>query len=265
MRRITAIVSLLALVAVASSVAAAPAVNSAIIKTRIFNDGPGTTLSTVNSYPASISITDVNGPGYLGFANLHVWRFSTDGATEAVFVNGDAFRFCADLTLSGEGQGESGLQIAPWWDLNADGFFNVRTTDGEIACFGGRMRFYSFTVPEHGGLHYVKGTPIHLECIYLPNGLSSASPATIEYKLTYASTNYSSGPLPYDQGNPLEDPPHGLWGILSPTNVGGHLKFFLSQSPQGTGLTAEWSNICYDPLTVAVQPAAWGAVKNLFR
>ena len=53
--------------------------------------------------------------------------------------------FSADVTLSGTGDGEAGLQISPWWSPNVDGRFNVRTPDGEVACFGGRLPFYSFT------------------------------------------------------------------------------------------------------------------------
>jgi hypothetical protein len=262
MRRISLITGLLALLALATS-ASAITINSAVLQTRIFDDCPGSTLTTNNSYPSLISIEDINTPGCVGFANLHLWRFSSDGATVALFPNADGFRMCADLTITGNGAGESGLQISPWWDGNVEGRLNVRTTDGEIACFGGRLPFYSFTAPANGGLHYVKGTPIHLEMIYLPNGLSQASPGTLEYKVTYNSNNYTSGPLPFDEGNPLEG--HGTWGILNDAHVGGHLQVFMGQSGQGNGLKADWANICYETLTVSVEPKTWSSVKGLFR
>jgi len=251
----------LALALLASGALAAPIPNSAKITTRIFNDCPGSTVTTTNTYPALVAIGDQNA-GCVGFANLHNWRFSADGGATAIdFANGDGFRFCANLVLDGTGQGESGLQIAPWWS-EVDGRLNVRTTDGEIACFGGRLPFYSFT--GSNGLVYVKGTPIQLEIIYKPNGLSMASPATIEYIVGYGGT-FSSGPLPFDQGNPAEDPPHGQWGDLTPTHVGGHFQFFVGQSgPQGS-LTASWRDICYEEKSVGVAPTQWGAMKALYR
>ena len=80
---------------------ASPAIDSAVIKTRIFNDNPGSTVTTTNSYPSSITIKDewVESGGW---ANLHNFRLSADGeVTPATFANGDAFSFAADVTLTG--------------------------------------------------------------------------------------------------------------------------------------------------------------------
>jgi len=262
MRRIGLyILGVVTLLALAASAFATPSPNSAVIIERVFNDCPTSILTTVNNYPAQLVIDDVNA-GCVGFANLHVWRFSEDGSNPAIFSNGDAFRFCADLLITGTGECESGLQLRPWWS-ETDGRFNVRTTDGEIACFGGRLPFYSFTADQ--GLTYVKGNPIHLEITYLPNGLSMASPATIQYDLTYGGMNYTSGPLAFDEGNPAEDPPHGLWGILTPSQAGGHIQFFVGQSPADGNARAEWDNICFEALTVAVQSKTWEQVKGLYR
>lgn len=267
MRRIRKIEKIAGLLAILASVlvpvvaSATPSPNSAVIITRIYDDCPGSTVSVVNNYPADISITD-QGLNCFGFANLHVWRFSEDGINPATFSNGDCFRFGADLVISGTGEGEAGLQIAPWWS-QTDGRLNVRTTDGEIACFGGRLPFFSFTAVF--GLHYVKGTPIHVEMVYSPNGLSQASPATIVYNLTYNATNYTSGALPFDEGNPAEDPPHGLWGILTPSQVGGVMQVLWQSGGPGTTLRAEWANITFDPCTVGVEPRGWGSIKGLYR
>jgi hypothetical protein len=135
--------------------AATPSPNSAIVNTRIFNDCPTSILTVSNGYPASVMIDDAK-LDCGGFANLHNWRFSEDGATAAVFNNDSNFHFGADLMIAGTADGEAGLQVAPWWSQQVDGRFNVRSTDGEIACFGGRLPFYSFTA--NHGLHYVKGT-----------------------------------------------------------------------------------------------------------
>lgn len=265
MRRIlitsTAVAAVLALAA--SAYASAPAVNGATIQTRVFNDCPGSVLTTANAYPASIVINDIN-PGCVGGANLHGWRFSADGgATDAAFQNADDFKFSADLVISGAGEGEAGLSINPWWSPYVDGRFNVRSTDGEIACFGGRLPFFSFT--SAFGLNYVKGNTIHLEIIYHPNGLSLISPGTIQYNLVYLSNSYTSGVLTLDQGNASEDPPHGQWGILQPALVGGYDQLFIGQSAPGTGSQAAWTNIGYEAGTVGVEATNWTAVKGLYR
>jgi hypothetical protein len=285
MRRISiSIIGAAVLLALAASVFATPSPNSAVIIERVYNDCPGSTLATGNSYPGSIYIDDDNTPGCVGFANLHVWRFSEDGSNPAVFGNCDAFRFCADLLITGTGEGQAGLQIQPWWNTvfsasgeGGDGLFNVKTKDpsgnaaldGEIACFGGRLPFYSFTGAY--GLHYVKGTPIHLEMTYVPPVPCvgpfppNTTPGTIQYTLVYNSVSYSSGPLPFDQGNAAEDPPHGLWGILDQVHAGGFTQYFVGFSGLNNNFRVEWSNICYEALTVAVQEKSWEQIKSLYR
>lgn len=252
-----------ALLAMTAAVASAtPSPNGANVQTRVFNDCPGSTVGVVNAYPASVAISDLN-MGCVGFANLHVWRYSEDGgATAAVFNNDACFRASATLRLTGAGDGEAGLQVAPWWST-ADGRFNVRTTDGEIACFGGRLPFYSFSGPPHN-LRYTRNTDIYLEVSYTPNGLSMASPATIRYKVTYNSISYSSPVLPFDQANPAEDPPYGLWGMLNDGRVGGHFQYFVAQSG-ANGLTASWSGIQFDQCLVGVEPSTWSKMKGLYK
>src|SRR5262249_15125070 len=127
----------MALVAFASFVHASPNPNSAVFHTRVFNDCPESVLNTTNTYPANVFISDDAADTCTHFANLHTWRFSTDGANAALFANADVFRFSADLVIDGLGQAESGIQISPWWSQDVEGRINVRTTDGEIAMFGG--------------------------------------------------------------------------------------------------------------------------------
>jgi hypothetical protein len=255
-----AAVVLIALAALApESEAASPIPNSAVLRLRIFNDCSSSVVTTTNNYPAEITIDD-NLDCVTGFANLHNWRFSDNGTTPLVFNNGDGFRMCADLVISGTGQGEAGLQIAPWWSQDVDGRLNVRTTDGEIACFGGRLPFYSFTV-QHG-INYTKGDPIHLEIRYEPNSLSQADPATIDYTVVYLGQTYQSGPLAFDQGNPNE--PFGTWGILNDARVGGHLQAFIQSIPGPC--RASWTNICYEDLgSVPVEATTWGGIKAIYR
>ncbi len=243
---------------------ATPTPNGAEIRIRVFNDCPTSIVTTVNNYPAQIIIDDAEVDCPLGFANLHVWSFSEDGgATAAAFENFSAWKISAILTESGATDGEAGLRISPWFGQFVDGRFNVRSTDGEIACFGGRLPFYSFTGAH--GINYTKGNSIYLEALYIPNGLSMASPATIEYRLVYNGSFYSSGALAFNEGNPAEDPPFGLWGILNDARVGGHVQVFLPRALGGQ-FRAQWDDLKFENLDrVDVEPSSWGRVKGLYR
>src|SRR5215467_2234613 len=106
--------SAIAMVVTVGASFATPAINGAVVTTRTFNDCPLSTVTTSNNYPASISITDVMDTLCVGFANLHSFSFSSDGGTTAaVFNNNSNFRFGADVNISGPGEGEGGLRIAP--------------------------------------------------------------------------------------------------------------------------------------------------------
>jgi len=239
--------------------------SDAVVIERVFNDSFASILTVNNSYPSLISIND-ECAGPLGWANLHVWRFSAGGGTAQEFANTDGFMFSADVTLSGTGDGEAGLQISPWWSPNVDGRFNVRTPDGEVACFGGRLPFYSFTGDQ--GVSYVKGTTVTLTMIYTPNvEMNETMPATIEY-IYDDGVMHSSGPLTFDEGNPAEEDPHGLWGILSPAYAGGHIQFNnMVGAGDGANFQVEWGNIAFEDMgsVVATEGSSWGEVKALFR
>jgi hypothetical protein len=264
-----AVASLLALGLTLGAVAAmaSPLANSAVILTRIFNDDSDSNVQTFDNYPVQVWIDDsvLNGDGFGNeFANLHIWRLSTDDLTPAVFNNGDGFSLAATVVLNGTGNGEAGLNVSPWWSQNSDGRFNIRTPDGEIACFGGRLPFYSFTGSQ--ALSYVKDTPIRMEVIYRPNGLSAVSPATIEYKLNYNSNSYTSGELAFDMGNPAEDPPHGLWGMLNDARVGGYIQPRIVVGDPNNQVRATWSDIVYVPSApTPTVNSTWGTIKKLYR
>jgi hypothetical protein len=227
---------------------ASPVINGAVIQTRIWNDNPTSIVTTSNSYPSSITINDdQRGSQDGGWANLHIFRLSADGgSTAATFANGDAFGFAADVTITGTGNAEAGLQVAPWWSLQGDGKFMVNGDGGEIAAFGGRLPFYSFRTGY--GINYTKGDTIRMGVVYRPNSLSLLDPATIEYIVTMAGTTYSSGPLAFDEGNPAEDPPHGLWGMLTPAEVGGYFQ------PQ-VGNTTLWEQVAFGNMDYVPEPA----------
>jgi hypothetical protein len=250
--------------ALATAASATPTPNSAVLHLRVFNDCPISLLSTTNTFPGLVEINDQNQPPQpicAGFANLHTWRFSTDGVNALGFLNNDTFEYSATVVLNGAGEG--GLSLSPWWSPDADGLFNVRTTDGEIACFGGRMPFFSFTAAF--GLHYVNNTPIVLGITYLPHENSAGQPAQVIYNVRYSSINYTSGLLTFDQGNPSEDPPHGQWGALNPWYAGGHVKMFCFPAGQPHGMDAKWFDIQYSTNPTATMPTTWGRLKTLYR
>lgn len=233
-----------ATLAIAGSAAAAPIVDSARVRLRVFNDAPGSNASSINNYPALVGVSDANFAPPTAFANLHVWRFSSNGGgSYTQFANNDQFSFSADVTItsSAGGRGEAGLSLSPWFSQEVDGRFNLRTTDGEVAVFGGRLPFYSFTAAQ--GITYVAGTTVRLGIDYEPRDLNAGNPGRIRYNYN----NLTSGWLNFDQGNPAEDPPYGLWGILNQATAGGYMQVFAGQSGTAGGLSTTWENITYIP------------------
>lgn len=234
----------------------------AVVTTRDYNDCPTSTITVTNSYPASITVLD-DTLDCFGFANRHTWSFTGNGTTDLGFENCSMYRFCADVTLSGTGGGEGGLRLSPWWTHHNDGQFMLNANNGEIACFGGRLPFFSFTGAF--GVRYVKGTTAHMEIIYNPHGLAGPSdPATITYLLVYGGS-YSSGPLSFDKGNAAEDPPHGLWGALFENFPGGYMMGYLGQG-SNVKFQGKWENICFDNnAPTPTKASTWGRLKTLYR
>jgi hypothetical protein len=255
--------SLIALAAFgfAATSSAAPTVNSVVINERLFNNCPTSELSVIDDDLAGVVISDANLDCF-GFANRHSWTFSADNVNPVEFHNNDQFTFCATISTFGSGNGEAGLRLSPWWSPEIDGTFMLNTASGEIAVFGGRLPFYSFTGAH--GQTYVKGTSVILSMSYDPNSLTEADPATIVYTLTNSNGTFSSPPLTFDQGNPAEDPPHGQWGILQPSRAGGYIQAYLGQG-EPVSFGAVWKNICYDAPPTPATPATWGRIKAEYR
>ncbi len=231
---------------------ATPVIDSAIINTRIFNDDPTSVLTTWNDYPTSLWIQDasLDGDGAGGWANRHNFRLSdTGGVSEAVFMNGDAFEFYSDVTLTGTADMEGGLNLSPWWSQQVDGVFMLRTSDGEISCWGGRLPFYNFTAEQ--GLTYTLGETVRLGMIYDPNSLTEEDPATIEYLIWQGGTQYTSGPRAFDMGNPDEEDPYGLWGILNDARVGGWFQPQIDVADPDN-----WGRIDFGTMEFVPEPAA---------
>lgn len=213
---------------------------TALIEPRVFNDCPTSTLLSGNSYPTSVYISDTIDAACVGFSNLHIWTLSTNGSSSKLYANNSSFSISADVTISGTCDGQGGLKISPWWS-NSDGLFSLNSSTGEIACYGGRLPFYSFTISN--SITYTKGTTVNLKIIYRPHSLTSGDPATMEY-IYNNGTGYTSGPLPFDEGNPAEG--YGSWGILNDATVGAFEMVFIQGSTQN--LYTSWNNIVYTEL-----------------
>lgn len=215
--------AVLAFAALVGSAFATPPINSAVVNSRVFNDDGDSNFTSSDLYPALVRLSDldVNGDGQGGeFANRHNFRLSTNDIVGENFANNDAFAFFSTVMMTGAVEG--GLQVAPWWSQNVDGQFMINGISGEIAVFGGRLPFYSFT--GNWGVTYTSGEVVRMGVVYDPRDLNSINPARIRYYYSEGASHYASPWINFDEGNPAEDPPHGLWGMLNDAQVGGYMQ-----------------------------------------
>ena len=89
--------------------------------------------------------------------NLHVWAFSEDGITPAAFENCSHYSLSTVVTFTGRlGRGRApalALVVMCWGRATTAGSWFASAVNGEIACFGGRLPFYSFTAAYGVHLH----------------------------------------------------------------------------------------------------------------
>ena len=249
---------------------ATPTVNAVKSYPRFFNDCGVTSLTITNAYPALYKVEE----GTLlctGGANLHDWDLSSDGgANSAVFNNNNSFTLGTVLQLDrtgGEGT-EAGLRVSPWWDHFANGYFNVRLPDGEVAAFGGVLPGFNFTTVF--GIHYLQGTQIHLQINYDPHCNTEIDPGTIEYIVDYQGQHYTSGPLAFGNCTSGEEI-HGCYGIMDDARVGGRVQNnHFAGGGDGSTNTASFFDIFYaiTPGTgcpVPTHNTTWGRAKATYR
>ena len=238
-----------------AGVFASPDIDSAVVKTRIWNDIPDsivTTTNTLSGYPGNIyagvvGIKDASVSAPTGWANRHCFRLSENGGiSEAVFNNDDAFWLFADVTITGTADSEGGLNLAPWWSKDVDGVLMANPVNGEVAVFGGRLPFFSFTAKY--GVSYTKGDTVRLGMIYKPNSLTELDPGTILYYYEDTTGAYYSPLLKFDEGNPLEG--YGSWGMLDDARLGGY--FQVVNDPDDP---ANWGEIVFSDVYYGPEPA----------
>ena len=158
------------LAAASGAYAQISSINSAFIDQRVWNDIPTATLTTVASYPSTISFNEANVSG-TGYANRDVWYFSNNGGTSPYQFNaGDYFTATMNVTLTGSASApdlEAGFLFSnPSGAFGGDCQF-ILHNNGEIVQFGGPS-FYGFNAGHGGPLpNYVLGQTITLGFSYL--------------------------------------------------------------------------------------------------
>jgi hypothetical protein len=240
-----------------------PTPNGFFVKLNEWDNCPTSLDTYVANYPNSVVIDEQHNDCF-GYADKHLWKFSSDGgATPAQFENCSMYEFCSDVTITGDGGGEAGIEISPWWSLG-DGQFMLNYGSGEIAVFGGRLPFYSFTAAY--GLHYAKGTTVSMKMAYNPRNLNASFPGEVKYILIVGGTIYDSGWLNYDEGNtnPCEGDLHGLYGSLTPTTVGGYFQPYCGQGADWN-VKAQFAGICFNPIPTPAATTSWGKLKSIYR
>ena len=269
-----AVIAICTVIAMGAGVAhATPVINAAKDSVRVFNDCPVTNLNAPPpAYPGAIHF-DENTFVCGGGINLHIFNLSDDGGlSSALFNNKDAFTISSTITLrqlSGNTQVEAGLRVNPWFGPVADGVFNLRLPDGEIACFGGVLPFFTFTGAF--GLHYQNGVPARETIIYVPNCNTKANPATIEYQLIYNGQFFTSGPLAFGNCTSGEEA-HGCYGIMDNARVGGKFQndFFAFGADPGGANSVDYNDFVYtinqpQDCPVAAKTSTWGSIKGTYR
>lgn len=228
----------LAMLAASGAFAQVSSINSAVVQPRVFNDDPTSDFNFVNNYPASILLNDQsvdrNGdPG--GFANRHVWNFSSDGTTAHRFQNNDYFEAFMDVTLNADPiapRKEAGFLLDT---IGGQGQFIVNTDAHEVVAFGGPLPFFAFPATFDAGetirlgITYFQDTDGLRKIIYHADGMSSPAQAF---------------------GN-LEQ------GIINNSTLGGYLQVVIDQNTPANFGTGIYENISITGIPAVVpEPSA---------
>ena len=145
----------LCLAAASGAYAQVSSINSVIIS-HPFNDMPGATHSSFNSYPGSVTLNESSvSRTNSGGLNRDVWYFSNNGGTSAYqFQNNNYFNASFNITLAGNGGSTIDLE-AGWLFSNPSGSIGgdlqsiVIGNSGSVVQFGGPS-YYPFS-PAAGG------------------------------------------------------------------------------------------------------------------
>ncbi|HEY5914402.1 MAG TPA: hypothetical protein VJA21_27750 [Verrucomicrobiae bacterium] len=222
MTRFNRIVCLGTFLGVAAATGGYAQINSANYHPREFNDVPGSTLTIVSNYPSLIAFSDQKVSAATGFANRHVWRFSSDGgATAHKFTNDDFFTVTMTVTLTGDPvapRKEAGFLLDT---IGGQGQFIVNTDGHEVVAFGGPLPFYAFPATFHSGDTVTLGMTYFLDA----NGKRA---------VIYSANCLRSPPLEFSN---LEQ------GIIDNSTLGGYLQIVNAPTVATNSGMATFQNI----------------------
>ena len=225
-------------------------VNGVEVSERVFNDFPGSTLTTTNNFPVLVEFRDenmING----GFANRHDALLSADGGTTPLALNtSDGFDVSVDVTLevgSTSPRKEAGMRVNS--NITGNGLFIINSDAGEIVAFGGPLEFFSFN--NTFGESYVAGDTILMRMIYRPG---EGVAGTVEYIVDVGDGPLSSGELEFTNTE---------GGIADGTNVGFYGQF--SPADENDFGVARFENIRAVPEPASAALVALGALGMIRR
>jgi hypothetical protein len=193
------------------SVAQGQTVNGWIVKPRVFNDYPLSTLAITNSNtePDTANIHDSVYQAVAPGANRDDILASTDaGATALVVPAGQGFRVSTTFTLTDgtdSPRKEAGIRVNS--PTQGDALFIVNSDAGEIAAFGAGAPFHLFG-NKAGSNGYTTGTPITLTYEYDPpaGATSNVNPGSVTYTVSYPTLGLNqsfSGAYSNNEGGPV--------------------------------------------------------------
>ena len=160
--------------------------------------------------------------------------------------------------------------ISPWWSDDS-GVFMCNVGSGEIVEWGGFVPSFSFSATY--SLAYVLGAPIHEKIRYVAgsaDGPTEANPGTVQYSIVYGGLPYTSPVIACGAANP-NDPPHGTFGQLDDTKLGGSIMGgpVMGDANVGAGtLVGTFGNIVFtnlDNQPSASRTTSWGTLKAMYR
>ncbi len=209
-------------------------INSAVVKSRVFNDVPNATFSSLNTYPGAVMLQESGVSAATGFANRDVWNFSKDGTTAYQFQNGDYFSASFDLTLIASPitpRKEAGFLFSS--ASSGDVQFIVNSDGHEVVQFGG-ISFYSFNVN---------------------NGITYNSPDVIKLGMSYFQDANGKNALQFS-ANGVQSPVFeftasvgsGALDIGNGSTLGGYFQIVNDPTNPSNGGTVLFQNIAITPI-----------------
>jgi len=209
----------LCLAATSGAYAQVGSINSVVIS-HVFNDMAGATVTPVNSYPGSVTLSESGVTRVAsGGLNRDVWQFSNNGSTAYQFQGNDYFNASFTLTLSG---GESNVDLEGGFLFsNPSGNFGgddqiVAVGQGGNAGVVFQAGGPSFNLFYPNGT-YINGTAITMGFNYVvdPN---TSNPA-FQYSVNGVFANAGTGGTTYyDLGGPVGNPGDVLGGYFQMGN-----------------------------------------------